>query len=207
MCFFPGVAIPPEGKELKNPASFANSFSSNMDADYNSLSDTLLTPSKGSIYGMVTWSSVIGGSNRGLPLLQKETEESEDDNQDNQQSSIADLDCDQGSQITESQQNVDQDQTQSTDNDNTTKASSDLSQATVIPQDGSRNIHKTFSGALEVYGVVGMSVVVQSSPHIQRRHPPNVSSQESSTVWLLLYYVYRCCPVKFYFMTLTYTYY
>ena len=178
-----GVAIPPEGKELEDPASFANNGIRNMDADYNSqLSDSLLTPSKGSIYGMVTWSSVIGGSNRGLPVLQEETEQSEDDNQDKQLSSIADLDCDQGSQITESQQNVDQDQTQSTDNENTTKASSDLSRATVIPQDNSRNIQRTFSGALKVYGAVGKSVVVQSSPHIQRRHHPNVSSQESSTV-------------------------
>ena len=42
------------------------------------------------------------------------------------------------------------------------------------------------SGALEVYGAVGVSIVARSSPHMQRRHPPSVPNQTTG-IYLL------CC--------------
>ena len=136
----------------------------------------------------------------------EETEESEDDDQDNELNPVSDLNYDQGSdqsddqedtvspnfqsptfdlsydqgcQDVESQQNVDQDHTQSRDSDDIIEDSPDLSPVIIAPQPHDfRNIRRTMSGALEVYGAVGVSVVARSSPHMQRRHPPNVPNQE-----------------------------
>ena len=91
-----------------------------------------------------------------------------------------DLSCDQGNQDVESQQGIDHgmlDQTQSTDNelaDNIVGDSPDVAPVTVSPQPHNfRNIRRTMSGALEVYGAVGVSVVARSSPHMHRRHSPD----------------------------------
>lgn len=98
-----------------------------------------------------------------------------------------DLSFDQGNQDIESQQSIDHnmlDQTQSTDNefaDNITGDSPDVAPVTVSPQAHHfRNIRRTMSGALEVYGAVGVSVVARSSPHMHRRHSPDVPNQKSS---------------------------
>jgi len=88
-----------------------------------------------------------------------------------------DLSYDQDNQDVESQQNVDHnmlDQAQSmTDRsgDDITRDSSDV--ATVTRTHDFRNVRRTLSGALEVGGVLGVSVVARSSPHMQRRHHPN----------------------------------
>ena len=208
-----GVATPPEGKELgenDEPNNDAR-FSPNMDSDYHSLSNApMLSPGKASIYGVVMWSIIIGGSSRGFSVLKEETEESEDDDQDNELNPVSDLNCDQGSdqsddtvspnfesptfnlsydqgcQDVESQQNIDQDQTRSKDyEDIAAEDSPDLSPVIVPPQPHDfRNIRRTMSGALEVYGAVGVSVVARSSPHMQRRHSPNVPNQECMSVCL-----------------------
>lgn len=158
------------------------------------------------------WSFITGLSNRGFPALKEETEESSDDddqrnpgsdqnyNQDGQATPnfgtpTFDLSCDQGCDDVESQQNVDcnvLDQAQSTDNDDITGDSSEDSPVVVSPQAHNfRNIRRTMSGALEVYGAVGVSVVARSSPHMQRRQSPHVPSQESSmyatAVWCVHY--------------------
>ena len=97
----------------------------------------------------------------------------------NFQSPTFDLSYDQGCQDVESQQNVDQDHTQSRDGDDIIEDSPDLSPVIIAPQPHDfRNIRRTMSGALEVYGAVGVSVVARSSPHMQRRHSPNVPNQE-----------------------------
>ena len=98
-----------------------------------------------------------------------------------------DLSYDQGNQDVESQQNTDHnmfDQTRSTDNGFTDSIAGDSPDVpvTVLPEvHNFRNIRRTMSGALEVYGAVGVSVVARSSPHMQRRHPPDAPNQKSST--------------------------
>ena len=99
-----------------------------------------------------------------------------------------DLSFDQGNQDVESQQSIDHnmlDQTQSTDNefaDNIAGDSPDVAPVTISPKAHNfRNIRRTMSGALEVYGAVGVSVVARSSPHMHRRHSPDdVPNQKSS---------------------------
>ena len=91
-----------------------------------------------------------------------------------------DLSIDQGNKDVESQQNVDHD---------STVDSTDL--VPVAPPQGHdfRNIRRTMSGALEVYGAVGVSIVARSSPHMQRRHPSSVPNQAPS-----MYLLYCLCP-------------
>ena len=79
-----------------------------------------------------------------------------------------DLSIDQGNQDVESQQNVDHD---------ITVDSTDLVPVASPQGHDFRNIRRTISGALEVYGAVGVSIVARSSPHMQRRHPPSVPNQ------------------------------
>ena len=110
----------------------------------------------------------------------------------------------------ESQQNVDHnvlDQAQSTDNDDITGDSSEDSPVVVSPQAHNfRNIRRTMSGALEVYGAVGVSVVARSSPHMQRRQSPHAPSQESSMYATAVWSVALCalfrsyCLLRFYVM-------
>ena len=146
-------------------------------------------------------------SSRVFPPVREETEESDDDDdigspkldqsydQDSQNllsndrqsdSPTFDLSYDQRSQDIESQQNFDPivlDQTQSTDNngsaEDVTRHSPEVAPVAFTPEPHDfRNIRRTLSGALEVYGVLGVSVVARSSPHMQRRHTPQ--QQESS---------------------------
>lgn len=102
-----------------------------------------------------------------------------------------DLSYDQEYQDVESQQNVDQ--TESTVNvlggDTTRDSPDDEDDSIEILQEDThnfRNIRRTMSGALEVYGAVGVSVVARSSPHMQRRHPPDVpEEQEQSSTCII----------------------
>ena len=111
----------------------------------------------------------------------------------NFESPTFDLSYDQGCQDVESQQNIDQDQTQSKDYEDITEDSPDLSPVIVPPQPHDfRNIRRTMSGALEVYGAVGVSVVARSSPHMQRRHSPNVPNQECMSVCAFVWCVCVC---------------
>ena len=153
------------------------------------------------------------------PIYHQDDQQNPVNDQDGQQSSYQDNDAivspnfnsptfdlsyDQGNQDLESQQNIDDnmfDQTQSTDNglaDDITGDLPNVAPVTVSPQvHNFRNIRRTMSGALEVYGAVGVSVIARSSPHMQRRHPPDVPNQKLSMYRHVLYCVsmYVCVCV------------